>query len=543
MSDNNNQSSKLNLNLGAKSFVPKTYGGGNQNNNQMNNNYQNNHQMNNNYQNNNQMNNNYQNMNQGQQGGFNQGGYNPYHNNMMNNQMGGQNYNNNMNYVNNNMGNMNLNNNNNKNLMNNNQYNNNFNQQQQNLNNNKFTNQNVNQETKNNKQQEKKEEPTKKILTNPNFIQPIEKKETKNDDKKFTAKNKNEDKKTENTKITKNEVNKTKKEEKKVEEKEDLTKVKHELVNDSKRGEMIEVDQTRQPCSIVFIGHVDHGKSTIAGNILISTGQVDQRVLDKYQKEAKNKNRDSWYIAYIMDSNEDEREKGKTVEIGKAYFRTPKKRFTILDAPGHSGYLPNMLQGACQADFAGLVISAKVGEFEAGFEKSGSTREHVLLTKSLGVTKLVVLVNKMDEESVKWSENRYNQIKNDLSEYLKKVGYNLEKDVIFVPISGLYADNLKEELNPKKCNWYKGPTLLQILDDLESPPRDQFGPLRMTILDRYREGGMYVMGKIESGSIKYNNNYTLMPTNRNIEVQWIYNSEEQSVPYALPGETVRVSFL
>ena len=222
-------------------------------------------------------------------------------------------------------------------------------------------------------------------------------------------------------------------------------------------------------------------------------------------------------------------------------FKPKKKRYTILDAPGHSGYLPNMLQGACQADFAGLVISAKTGEFEAGFEKSGSTREHVLLTKSLGVTKLVVLVNKMDEESVKWSETRFNQIKKDLSVYLKTVGYNLEKDVIFVPISGLYGDNLKEELNPKKCSWYKGPTLLSILDNLESPPRDQYGPLRMTILDRYREGGMYVMGKIESGQIICNTKYTLMPTKRQIEVEWIYNSEEQSVPYALPGETVRVS--
>jgi peptide chain release factor subunit 3 len=533
--DNNNKA-KLNLNLGAKGFVPKTYGGSNQNNNN---------QMNNNNNMNNQ-NTNYGQQGYGQQGGFNQGnqgGYNPYQNNMMNNQMGGQNNNNNnMNQMNNNMGNMNLNNNYNQNQMNNNQFNNNqnnnnFNQQpQQNFNNTKFTNQNVNQEIK-------KEEPTKKILTNPNFVQKNEKKETKNEEKKVPAKNKNEDKKTEN--IKKKEEPKQKKVEKIVEiiEKEDLTKVQHELVKDSKRGEMIEVDQSRQPCSIVFIGHVDHGKSTIAGNILISTGQVDQRTLDKYQKEAKTKNRDSWYIAYIMDSNEDEREKGKTVEIGKAFFRTEKKRYTILDAPGHTGYLPNMLQGACQADFAGLVISAKTGEFEAGFEKSGSTREHVLLTKSLGVSKLVVLVNKMDEESVKWSETRFNQIRNNLSEYLKKVGYNIEKDVVFVPISGLYGDNLKEELNPKKCSWYKGPTLLSILDDLECPPRDQFGPLRMTILDRYREGGMYVMGKIESGQIKYNNKYTLMPTKRNIEVEWIYNSEEQSVPYALPGETVRVSFL
>ena len=113
-----------------------------------------------------------------------------------------------------------------------------------------------------------------------------------------------------------------------------------------------------------------------------------------------------------------EREKGKTIEIGKAFFETEHRRFTLLDAPGHAGYIPNLLQGACQADFAGLVISAKKGEFEAGFDKSGSTREHTLLLKALGVNQLIVVVNKMDEESVKWNEERYNEIKTKLTPFL-----------------------------------------------------------------------------------------------------------------------------
>ena len=163
----------------------------------------------------------------------------------------------------------------------------------------------------------------------------------------------------------------------------------------------------------IFGGHVDAGKSTISGNLLYSLGQIDERIIEKYQREAKVKNRESWFMAYIMDINEEEREKGKTIEIGKAFFETEHRRFTLLDAPGHAGYIPNLLQGACQADFAGLVISAKKGEFEAGFDKSGSTREHTLLLKALGVNQLIVVVNKMDEESVKWNEERYNEIKNE----------------------------------------------------------------------------------------------------------------------------------
>lgn len=146
-----------------------------------------------------------------------------------------------------------------------------------------------------------------------------------------------------------------------------------------------EVDTTRQPASMVFIGHVDAGKSTICGNLMFLTGVVDERIIEKYKQEAKDKGRDSWWLAYVMDSNEEEKAKGKTVEVGRAQFDTDTKKYTIFDAPGHKNYVPNMIMGAACADVAGLVISARKGEFEAGFEQDGQSREHAQLAKSLGV--------------------------------------------------------------------------------------------------------------------------------------------------------------
>jgi peptide chain release factor subunit 3 len=136
--------------------------------------------------------------------------------------------------------------------------------------------------------------------------------------------------------------------------------------------------------NIVFIGHVDAGKSTIGGQILNLTGMVDKRTLEKYEREAKEKNRESWYLSWALDTNQEERDKGKTVEVGRAFFMTEHKHFTLLDAPGHKGFVPNMIGGACQADLAVLVISARKGEFETGFERGGQTREHAMLAKTAG---------------------------------------------------------------------------------------------------------------------------------------------------------------
>ena len=136
------------------------------------------------------------------------------------------------------------------------------------------------------------------------------------------------------------------------------------------------------------------------------TNMVDKRTLEKYEKEAKEKNRETWYLSWCMDTNQEERDKGKTVEVGRAYFETEKKHFTILDAPGHKSFVPNMIGGASQADLAVLVISARKGEFETGFERGGQTREHAMLVKTAGVKHLVILINKMDDPTVQWSKER-----------------------------------------------------------------------------------------------------------------------------------------
>ncbi|CAN4098281.1 unnamed protein product [Withania somnifera] len=283
----------------------------------------------------------------------------------------------------------------------------------------------------------------------------------------------------------------------------------------------------------------DAGKSTIGGQILLLSGQVDDRTIQKYEKEAKDKNRESWYMAYIMDTNEEERVKGITVEVGRAHFETDTTRFTILDAPGHKSYVPNMISGASQADIGVLVISARKGEFETGYERGGQTREHVQLAKTLGVTKLIVVVNKMDDPTVNWSKGRYDEIESKMVPFLKSSGYNVKKDVQFLPISGLLGSNLKIRLERSVCPWWSGPCLFEILDAVEVPPRDPKGPLRMPIIDKFKDMGTVVMGKIESGSIREGDNLLIMPNKASVKVLAIFCDEDR-VRHVGPGENVRV---
>ncbi|OMJ21306.1 Eukaryotic peptide chain release factor GTP-binding subunit [Smittium culicis] len=291
--------------------------------------------------------------------------------------------------------------------------------------------------------------------------------------------------------------------------------------------------------NVIFIGHVDAGKSTLGGNILYLTGMVDKRTLEKYEREAKELGRESWYLSWALDTNSEERAKGKTVETGKAYFETESRKYTILDAPGHKNFVPSMLGGAAQADVGVLVISARKGEFETGFDRGGQTREHAVLAKTNGVKKLVVAINKMDDPTVNWDKERYDEILSKLTPFLKSAGYNPKTDLIFIPLSGFTGANVKDT-DRKVAPWYTGSSLLDILDGMNAVDRKVNAPLRMPILEKYKDMGTIVGGKIEAGFVKLGMKLVLMPNRKACEVATIFGENELEIESAIAGDNVRV---
>ncbi|XP_053270068.1 eukaryotic peptide chain release factor GTP-binding subunit ERF3A isoform X1 [Pleuronectes platessa] len=293
----------------------------------------------------------------------------------------------------------------------------------------------------------------------------------------------------------------------------------------------------KEHVNVVFIGHVDAGKSTIGGQIMYLTGMVEKRTLEKYEREAKEKNRETWYLSWALDTNQEERDKGKTVEVGRAYFETEKKHFTILDAPGHKSFVPNMIGGASQADLAVLVISARKGEFETGFEKGGQTREHAMLAKTAGVKHLIVLVNKMDDPTVHWSLERYEECKEKLVPFLKKVGFNPKKDIHFMPCSGLTGSNLKDPV--PECTWYTGLPFISHLDSLPNFTRSTDTAVRLPIVDKYKDMGTVILGKLESGTISKAQQLVMMPNRHTVEVLSLL-SDDVETDDATPGENLKL---
>ena len=311
----------------------------------------------------------------------------------------------------------------------------------------------------------------------------------------------------------------------------------------SSSGPAVEPDP-RAHLNLVFIGHVDAGKSTTCGNIMYLSGLVDERTIEKYQKEAKAKNRDSWFLAYLMDTGEEERSKGITIEVGRTAFETQNRRYTILDAPGHKNYVVNMIAGATQADVGVLLISARKGEFETGFERGGQTREHAMLAKTLGISRLIVAVNKMDDPTVEWREERFLEISEKLKPFLRSCGYRTtsEDDVVFIPISGLQGDNLKEAPKDLRAEWVlskKHQTLFETLDNTKLPARNAEAALRIPLLESFKEMGVMVTGKVEQGKVAVGMQCVIQPANMETEILGVF-IEDTEVTYALPGENVRL---
>lgn len=303
-----------------------------------------------------------------------------------------------------------------------------------------------------------------------------------------------------------------------------------------------ELDQ-KKPLNVVLLGHVDAGKSTISGHLLVLTGNVDERTMEKYEKEAKALNRESWKFAFALDTSEQERAKGKTEECGQASFTTETRRFTILDAPGHKNYVPHMIGGASQADIGILVISARKGEFETGFERGGQTREHAMLAKTSGVRQMVIVINKLDDPSVlntdgTWSLERFTECQTKLEPYLRQVGWN-PKGLVWIPVSGITGHNLKDEVPDNICDWYNGDSLLGTLENLRPPERLLSGPVKMPISEKHKEMGTMVMGKLESGVIRVNDKLIMMPNRVEVAVDAL-QLEGSTAQAAEPGDVVRL---
>lgn len=288
--------------------------------------------------------------------------------------------------------------------------------------------------------------------------------------------------------------------------------------------------------NLVVIGHVDSGKSTSTGHLIYKCGGIDKRTLEKFEKEAAEMGKASFKYAWVMDKLKSERERGITIDISLWQFETAKYHFTIIDAPGHRDFIKNMITGTSQADCAILMIASPQGEFEAGISKEGQTREHALLSFTLGVKQMIVCMNKMDEKTVNFSQDRYNEIKKEVEGFLKKVGYKPD-EIPFIPISGWNGDNMLER--SANTPWYNGPILIEALDKIIPPKRPTEKPLRLPLQDVYKIGGIGTVpvGRVETGIIKPGMQVSFAPGDVKTEVKSV-EMHHTSIPEAIPGDNV-----
>jgi elongation factor 1-alpha len=288
--------------------------------------------------------------------------------------------------------------------------------------------------------------------------------------------------------------------------------------------------------NLVIMGHVDHGKSTTTGHLLYLAGAIDERTIKAFQDEADKMGKGTFKYAWVLDNLKEERERGVTIDLRFLKFETNKYYFTVIDAPGHRDFVKNMITGASQADAAVLFVSAKKGEFEAGIGPGGQTREHAFLAFTLGVRQVVVAVNKMDDITVNWNKERYEEIKNEVSRMLRMVGFKVDK-INFVPTSGWTGDNLLKK--SEKMSWYTGPTFMEALDLLEVPPKPTDKPLRIPVQDVYSITGIGTVpvGRVETGVLKEGVNLIFMPSNKKAEVKSL-EMHHTKISVAEPGDNI-----
>jgi elongation factor 1 alpha-like protein len=271
------------------------------------------------------------------------------------------------------------------------------------------------------------------------------------------------------------------------------------------------------------------------GRLLFDLNAVDQRTMDKYRQEAERIGKGSFAFAWVLDQGTEERARGVTIDIAANKFETDKTSFTILDAPGHRDFVPNMIAGASQADFAVLVIDASTGNFESGLK--GQTKEHALLVRSIGVQRIIVAVNKMDV--AEWSEERFDEIRQQMAAFLSSAGFQ-SKNVTFVPCSGLEGGNILTKATSPLASWYTGPTLVEELDNSEPTTHALDKALRMTISDIFRGGvqnPLSISGRLDAGTIQVGEQVVIMPSGEHAQVRSLMVDDEPQ-DWAVAGQNV-----
>jgi elongation factor 1-alpha len=288
--------------------------------------------------------------------------------------------------------------------------------------------------------------------------------------------------------------------------------------------------------NLVIIGHVDHGKSTLVGRILLETGQFPAHMVEKFKEEAKAKGKESFALAWIFDNLKEERERGVTIDVAHKRFDTDKYYITIIDAPGHRDFVKNMITGTSQADAAILVVAVPEGIM-------AQTKEHMFLARTLGVKQMIVALNKMDDTKPAYDKNRYEQVKDDVHKLAKSVGYK-DDQLQFVPVSAFVGDNSAKDKG--KIDWWSGPTVLQAIDNFTLPEKPTQLPLRWPLQDVYsiKGVGTVPVGKIECGIMKPGMQLIFRPSTKpggvTGEVKTIEMHHEQ-LNEAKPGDNVGVN--
>lgn len=292
--------------------------------------------------------------------------------------------------------------------------------------------------------------------------------------------------------------------------------------------------------NLAIVGHVDAGKSTLSGRLLNLLGRISPKEMRKFEKEAKQKGKGSFAYAWAMDESAEERDRGITMTVAVAYFDTKKYHIVVLDSPGHQDFIPNMINGANQADAAILVIDASVGSFEAGMDGGGQTREHAQLIRSFGVDQVIVAINKMD--IVEYSKERYDFIKGQVGSFLRGCGFR-DSFLIWVPLSAMENQNLVAAASDARLSsWYKGPFLFDAIDSLQPPIRDISKPLIMPICDVIKSrsvGQVAVSGKLETGALRCGLKVLVMPDGELATVR-LLEHDSQACDIAKAGDNVVV---